>query len=82
VSAVRSSYPEAVTVPYVMMAASDARHVARIAPAVYRFSPLRMDKLQREAIHGPGENVEIASLGAGVAFYRALLTGTALGPGL
>ncbi|GIG53825.1 M20/M25/M40 family metallo-hydrolase [Demequina activiva] len=80
VSAVRTSYPDAVTVPYVMMAASDARHVARIAPAVYRFSPLAMDKAQREAIHGPGENVEIAALGAGVAFYRALLTGTALGP--
>lgn len=80
VSAVRRAYPEAVPVPYVMMAASDARHVARIAPAVYRFSPLRMDKQQREAIHGPNESVEVASLGAGVAFYRALLTGTALGP--
>ena len=80
VSAVRTSYPDAVAVPYVMMAASDARHLARIAPAVYRFSPLRMDKAQREAIHGPNETVEIESLGAGVAFYRALLTGTALGP--
>lgn len=79
-SAVTASYPDAVTVPYIMLAASDARHVARIAPAVYRFSPLRMDRAQREAIHGPNENVEIDALGAGVAFYRALLTGDALGP--
>ncbi|WP_084099499.1 M20/M25/M40 family metallo-hydrolase [Demequina sp. NBRC 110051] len=79
-AAVAASYPEAVVVPYVMMAASDARHVARIAPAVYRFSPLLMDKAQREAIHGPNEKVSIESLGRGVEFYRALLTGPALGP--
>ncbi|WP_062071241.1 M20/M25/M40 family metallo-hydrolase [Demequina sediminicola] len=78
VDAVAASYPEAVTVPYVMMAASDARHVARIAPATYRFSPLAMDKTQREAIHGPNETVEITSLERGVNFYRALLTGPAL----
>lgn len=81
-AAVGESYPEAIMVPYVMMAASDARHVARIAPAVYRFSPLLMDKAQREAIHGPNEKVAIESLGRGVEFYRALLTGPALGPSL
>jgi len=79
-AAVAASYPDAVTVPYVMMAASDGRHLARISPAVYRFSPLRMDKAQREAIHGPNENVEISALGAGVEFYRRLFTGSALGP--
>ncbi|MFW7413904.1 M20/M25/M40 family metallo-hydrolase [Demequina sp. SO4-18] len=79
-AAIGESYPDAVTVPYIMLAASDARHVARISPAVYRFSPLAMDKAQREAIHGPNENVEISALGAGVTFYRALLTGDALGP--
>lgn len=79
-AAVSHAYPKAFTVPYVMLAASDARHLARISPAVYRFSPLKMSKAQREAIHGPNENVEIASLGAGVEFYRALLTGQALGP--
>ncbi|MFV0633346.1 M20/M25/M40 family metallo-hydrolase [Demequina sp.] len=80
VAAVGESYPDAVAVPYVMLAASDARHVARIAPAVYRFAPLRMDRAQRAAIHGPNERVAIESLGRGVAFYRALLTGDALGP--
>ncbi|MFW2512371.1 M20/M25/M40 family metallo-hydrolase [Demequina sp. SO4-13] len=79
-AAVSASYPDAVTVPYIMLAASDARHVARISPAVYRFSPLAMNKAQREAIHGPNESVEISALGAGVTFYRALLTGDALGP--
>ncbi len=73
--AVAASYPEAVMVPYVMLAASDGRHLARIAPAVYRFAPLRMSSQQRAAVHGPNEKVEVESLGRGAAFYRALLTG-------
>ncbi len=72
---VAASYPEAVTLPYVMLAASDSRHVARIAPATYRFAPLRMNSEQRKAVHGPNEKVEVESLGRGVEFYRALLTG-------
>jgi len=76
--AVAASYPDAVTVPYVMLGASDARHLNRIAPAVYRFAPLRMSAQQRAAVHGPNEKVEVESLGRGVAFYRALLTGPAL----
>ncbi|WP_084075252.1 M20/M25/M40 family metallo-hydrolase [Demequina sp. NBRC 110052] len=72
--AIASSYPEALTVPYVMLAASDARHLAHLGPA-YRFAPLRMDSQQRAAVHGPNEKVEVASLGQGVVFYRALLQG-------
>jgi carboxypeptidase PM20D1 len=73
-AAIAHAYPEALTVPYIMLAASDARHVARIAPAVYRFAPLRMTAAQRAAVHGPNEKVELESLGRGVEFYRALLT--------
>lgn len=80
-AAVRASYPEAAVAPYIMMAASDARHLARICPAVYRFSPLRMDKAQRGSIHGIEENVAVESLGRGVVFYRSLLTGPLMGPG-
>ncbi len=74
--AVAASYPDAVTVPYIMLAASDARHMAHLSEAVYRFAPLHMNRAQREAIHGPNEKVQVTSLGQGVQFYRALLTGT------
>ncbi|MDN4483847.1 M20/M25/M40 family metallo-hydrolase [Demequina lignilytica] len=70
--AVAASYPEALVVPYVMLAASDSRHVAHLGPT-YRFAPLRMSSDQRAAVHGPNEKVEVESLGRGVAFYRALL---------
>ncbi len=58
-----------------MLAASDARHVARIATAIYRFSPLRMTAAQRSSIHGVDEHVAASSLVAGVRFYRHLLRG-------
>jgi carboxypeptidase PM20D1 len=78
-TAVAVAYPEAVTVPYIMLAASDARHLARICPAVYRFAPLAMDAAQRAAIHGPNEKVGVESLDKGISFYRALLTGALMG---
>ena len=76
--AVAASYPDAVTVPYTMLGASDARHAARIASAVYRFSPLYMSSAQRASVHGVDERVTADSLVRGVRFYRALLTGPRL----
>ena len=73
--AVKTSYPDAATVPYVMMAATDARHFHVFCPAVYRFAPLRMSSAQRASIHGVDERVEIASLERGEVFWRALLQG-------
>lgn len=72
-SAVKEAYPDAATVPYVMMAATDSRHFHRFSPAVYRFAPLEMSNAQRASIHGVDERVEIASLERGELFHRALL---------
>ena len=72
-AAVAAAYPAALVVPYVMLAASDSRHLAHLGPT-YRFAPLRMDTAQRMAIHGADERVEVECLGRGVAFYRALLS--------
>lgn len=73
--AVAASYPEAATVPYVMMQASDARHYHRFAPSVYRFAPIAMSSAQRASIHGVDERVEIDALVRGEVFHRALITG-------
>ncbi len=76
-AAVAASYPEAATVPYVMMQASDARHYHRFSPAVYRFAPLTMTTSQRASIHGVNESVTIDALKRGERFYRALIGGLA-----
>jgi len=76
-AAIAASYPGALTVPYTMLGASDSRHAARIAPAVYRFSPLFMSAAQRASVHGVDERVTADSLVKGVRFYQALLDGIA-----
>ncbi|WP_308799134.1 M20/M25/M40 family metallo-hydrolase [Agromyces silvae] len=72
--AVAASYPEAITAPYLMMAATDSRWFHRFAPAVYRFAPLAMTAAQRASIHGVDEHVTIDSLVRGERFHRTLLT--------
>ena len=72
-AAVEASYPDAATVPFVCMAASDSQHFHRFSPAVYRFAPLEMSNPQRASIHGVNERVEVASLEKGELFHRALI---------
>ncbi|MDR5699795.1 M20/M25/M40 family metallo-hydrolase [Agromyces aerolatus] len=72
--AVAAAYPEAITAPYLMMAATDSRWFHRFSPAVYRFAPLAMTAAQRATIHGVDEHVTIDSLERGERFHRALLT--------
>ncbi len=71
--AVRSSHPEAITVPYVTMAATDSRYFHKYFPATYRFAPLMMNAQQRAAIHGIDERVAISELERGTLFHRTLI---------
>ena len=66
-------FPDAVTVPYIMMAATDSRHFAAICPRVYRFAPLRMSKDQRAAIHSYDERLGVRDFRDAATWYRRLL---------
>jgi carboxypeptidase PM20D1 len=66
-------FPEAVTSPYVMMAATDARHFTKISERVYRFTPFEMTKKQRESIHTHDEHITVDAFLKGVAWYHTLL---------
>jgi carboxypeptidase PM20D1 len=68
-------FPDAVVTPYVMMAATDARHFSAISPHVYRFAPFRMTKEQRESIHSYDEHLGVDDFLAGIEWYRRLLQG-------
>ena len=74
--AVEASYPGVVTVPYIVMATTDSRHFHEPGMAVYRFSPLAMDAVQRGTVHGRDERVEIDSLDKGQAFFEHLVRAT------
>jgi carboxypeptidase PM20D1 len=56
-----------------MMAATDARFFTTICPQVYRFTPFRMTRAQRESIHSYDEHLGVDDFLAGVGWYRRLL---------
>lgn len=72
-AAIGEVFPDAVPTPYVVMAATDARFFTAICDRVYRFTPFRMSRDQRMAIHGPDEHLMISDLLDGVRWYSLLL---------
>lgn len=67
------SHPEALTVPYVTMAATDSRYFHRYCAHTYRFAPIKMDAELRATIHGIDERVSIEELRRGELFHRTLI---------
>lgn len=70
---IEQSFPGAIVTPYVMMAASDSRHYARISDGVYRFSPFEMSGEERGTLHAANERMRVATLLRGVEFYTRLV---------
>lgn len=66
-------FPDAVASPYVLMAATDSRHFARICERVFRFAPFRMSKAQRQAIHSYDEHLGVDDYLDGVRWYHRLI---------
>lgn len=69
----REVLPDVVPVPYVVMAATDARHFQRVWHNCYRFNPFRMNEAQRQSLHNVDEHLTVESFLEGVRWYRALL---------
>jgi carboxypeptidase PM20D1 len=72
-STITELFEEVVPTPYVMMAATDSRYFTSICPRVYRFTPFRMTKAQRESIHSYDEHIGVDDFLAGVRWYARLI---------
>ena len=72
-STIVEAFPDAVPAPYVMMAATDSRFFTEICERVYRYTPFRMTKAQRQAIHSYDEHLGVEAFAEGVLWYQRLI---------
>ncbi len=72
-STISEVFHDAVPTPYVMMAATDSRFFTAICARVYRFTPFRMSKAQRESIHSYDEHIGVDDFLAGIRWYARLI---------
>jgi carboxypeptidase PM20D1 len=66
-------FDDAIPTPYVMMAATDSRFFTAICERVYRFTPFRMSKPQRESLHSYDEHIGVDDWLDGVRWYARLI---------
>jgi carboxypeptidase PM20D1 len=70
-------YPDAVSVPFVYIAASDTKHYASITRDVYRFLPILADTADLERIHGTNERIGVHNFAKAVQYYAQLIRSAA-----
>jgi len=70
-------YPEAVSAPFVFVAATDSKHYAALTQNIYRFAPLLLDSEDVARIHGTNERISVANLTRSIDFYAQLLRNAA-----
>ena len=74
---IRELFPGTVVAPGLMIAATDSRHMAQIADAVYRFSPVRAKSEDLSRFHGTNERISVANHAELIRFYHRLLLNAA-----
>ena len=71
-AAIEAAVPDVAVIPGMLMATTDSRHYAELAP-VYRFHPMIGSIDEMRGVHGTDERVRTESLEQGVAIYRELV---------
>jgi carboxypeptidase PM20D1 len=70
---IRSVFPDAVVVPYLVVGGTDARHYGIVTENIYRFEPYVLGAEATRMAHGTNERMTAENLGRAVRFYRQLL---------
>ncbi len=66
-------YPETLVSPYMVVAATDARHFGKLSNQIYRFLPTRINKSNVKSIHGLNERIAVADFETAFYFYTQLI---------
>lgn len=72
-NAVSSIDGNAITVPYLVLGATDSRHYAKLTKNIYRFLPVYLNSEDLSRMHGNDERITIPSLSSAFLFYVSLM---------
>ena len=75
---IKEVFPETLVSPYLVLAATDARHYGDISDQIFRFSPMRINKSNVNSIHGLNERIAVGELENGIRFYIQLIKNAGL----
>ena len=70
---VKSVFPNVVVAPYVMLGATDSKYYSALTSAIYRFSPLPLNDVETQSIHGTNERISTSDYQNMIRFYVALI---------
>ena len=67
------AFPDAISVPFILPAGTDARHFSEICNSVFRFAPLDINNQQFKSVHGIDENISLEAIPKAVEFYKLVV---------
>ena len=70
---IRENFPEALTAPNLVIAATDSRHYTGVSPNVYRFVPYHINEGNIQTFHGINERIPVKDYKNAIRFYRQLV---------
>lgn len=70
---IKEIYPDVITVPNLVIGATDGRYYGKLCDDVYRFLPIRMNPDNIKAMHGINENIPVDEFEDAVRFYVQLI---------
>ena len=70
---IKQIFPNLLTAPSMVIAATDARYYYKISPNVYRFMPNYINPENLACFHGIDERVSVSEFENGIRFYRQMI---------
>lgn len=70
---IKQVFPNLLTAPSLVIAATDARYYYKISPNVYRFIPYHINPENLACFHGIDERVSVSEFENGIRFYRQMI---------
>jgi carboxypeptidase PM20D1 len=70
---IRSTTPEVIVAPYLVVAVTDARYYGDLSKNIFRFQPVRLTTQDLERMHGINERIAIRHYEGAIRIYRQLI---------